>query len=201
MLKVYLTFRIGLIVCGFFYFWSLSSSDLLFIDSFTVPVLELDLFPFTLSVGEPTWPLSSERFPFSSHSRGTNAIGAGNCDSPRAPLDPQSSAHNVITQQSVVLNTHSIAQNAPMPFPGEVFFAAAVTDNVIPAAIGISAKTAIPTTRQKQTHISLGSPMQYIQSSADMMYPMYRKTLTLCNVAIPISTPGWLVDSDWNASA
>ena len=167
--------------------------DLLFADSI---ILELDLFPFTWSVGEPTWPLSSEWFPFSSHSLGTNAIGAGNRDSPRAPLDPQNNAHNVMTQQSVVVNTQSMAQNAPMPFPGEVVFAAAVTDNVIPAAIGTSAKTAIPTTKQKRTHVSLGSPMQYIQSSADMMYPMYRKALTLCNVAIPISTPGWLVDSD-----
>lgn len=124
--------------------------DLLFADPI---ILELDLFPFTLSVGEPTWPLSSEWFPFSSHSLGTNAIGAGNRDSPRAPLDPQNNAHNVMTQQSVVVNTQSMAQNAPMPFPGEVVFAAAVTDNVIPAAIGISPKTAIPTTRQKRTHV------------------------------------------------
>lgn len=122
--------------------------DLLFADSV---ILELELFfacPFTLSVGEPTW------FPFSSHSRGTNAIGAGNRDSPRVRLEPQNSAQNVITQHSVVFNTHSIAQNAPMPFPGEVVFAAAVTDSVIPAIIGTSAKTAIPTTRQKRTHVS-----------------------------------------------
>ena len=174
--------------------------DLLFADS-----LELDLFSassFTLSVGEAAVFLSSERwFLFSSHSRGTSAIGAGNRDSSLLPFEPQNSAQNVITQHSVVLNTHSIAQSAPMPFPAEVVFAAAVTDSVIPATMGTSAKTAIPTTRQKRTHVSLGFPMQNIQSSADMMYPMYRKTLTLCNVAIPVSTPGLLVDSDRNASA
>ena len=93
-------------------------SALFFMDSFTVELdllfadsLELDLFSpssFTSSVGEAAVFLSSERwFLFSSHSRGTSAIGAGNRDSPRLPFEPQNSAQNVITQHSVVLNTHS----------------------------------------------------------------------------------------------
>lgn len=144
-------------------------------DFFFMSVVELEL----------SKSLSSSLF---LHIRGAYAMGVGNLDSFRTPFEPQHSAHIVIAQHDDVLTVHSTALNAPMPFtPESVAYTPAVTARVIPAAMGTIAKIAIPRIRQKRTNVSLGSPTQNMHPSAEMMYPMYRKALTLCIIAIPIS--------------